>query len=118
MTLAELERLVVAHAPGSLLPRDWLLQQIQAIADPVVGDELANLSIEDAGQVLDRSTSTVREYCRSGLLPGAYRQRGREWRIPRGAIRAFQRSEAVPKARPPLLKTEEIDLGAWREELS
>jgi excisionase family DNA binding protein len=119
MILAELEQLVASHAPGSLLPRDWLLEQLRTVSSTDAGDELADLSVEDAGRVLGRSDSTVREYCRANLLPGAYRQRGREWRIPRAAVRAFQRAEAQPKRTPRRTATGDVvDLGAWREEFA
>ncbi len=119
MILAELERIVASHAPGSLLPRDWLLDQLRGVTSTDQGDELADLSVEDAGRVLNRSTSTVRDYCRAGLLPGAYRQRSKEWRIPRSAIRAFQRKEAEPKQQTRRrVSGDVVDLGAWREELN
>lgn len=120
MTLADLERTIASQAPGALIPRDWVLDQIRSVTGPTdLGNELADLSVEQAGEILGRSTSTIRDYCRRGLLPNAYRQRGREWRVPRGSIRAFQRAEAAPakEARAPR-KEGSIDLGAWREEMA
>lgn len=122
MKLSDLERLIVSHAPGSLIPRDWLLEQLQDVdAEHLTSDPLVDLSVEAAGEILGRSHSTIREYCRRKLLPGAYRQRGREWRIPRQAILAFQRGEAEKERPKPVrrsTRTEEIDLGAWRKEVA
>lgn len=117
MTLAELERLVAASPPGSLLPRDWFLEQLRELG-PTETETLSDLSVVGAGQVLARSPSTIREYCRAGLLPGAYRQRGREWRIPRAAIRSFQRAESEPLSKCRPVRAEDVDLGAWREEVA
>ena len=89
---------------------------------PRVGeDSLAALDVEAAGKALARSASTVREYCRAGLLPGSYKQRGREWRVPRSAIEAFHRREheaaqAASKAITPT-RLGSTDLGAWRAEI-
>lgn len=118
MTLADLERTIASQAPGGLIPRDWVLDQIRDVTGADVGDELADLSVEEAGQLLARSPSTVREYCRAELLKGAYRQRGREWRVPRGAIRAFQRAEAAEQETPKTPRrrsNQPVDLGSWRD---
>ena len=119
MTLADLERLIESHAPGSLIPRDWLLAIVHGLDVAGEQDALADMSVSDAAEVLGRSTSTVREYCRRKLLPGSYRQQGREWRIPRSAIRAFQSAQASP---PPEQRAQRraastVDIGAWRKEL-
>ena len=118
MTLADLERLIASQAPGSLLPRDWLLEHIRTV-DAGDTDELGDLSVQEAGEILGRSASTIRSYCRGALLPGAYRQRGREWRVPHAAIRSFQRTEAEPedRQRGPR-RVEDVDLGSWREEVA
>ena len=122
MTLADLRRRLEAIPAGSLLPRDWLLDQLEELEEPAGSGlpALADLSVEEAGEILGRSPSTVREYCRQDLLRGAYRQRGREWRIPREAIRAFQRSEASAvetAVRVRRSQRDAPDLGGWREEL-
>ena len=118
MTIADLERLVASHAPGSLIPRDWLLEQLKGV-DGDAGDPLADMTIEEAGVVLGRSLSPVREYCRRDLLPGAYRQRGREWKVPREAIRAFQRAEASDKKPPtPNDRRAPAHLSSWRHKVT
>jgi len=119
VTIAELVRTLKAQAPGSLIPRDWLLDLVLGM-DQGVGeqaDTLVDLGIDEAGLILRRSSSTVREYCRRKLLPGCYRQRGREWRIPRAAIVAFQRNEAgsAPERRDRRTRRE-LGLSDWRKE--
>lgn len=52
-----------------------------------------DLTPEQAGTALDRSAITIRAWCAAGLFPGAYKQRGRAWKIPVAAIEAFQVAE-------------------------
>lgn len=121
MTLAELRQWLQGLAQAeATIPARVVLERLPDTASPAPSaDPLADLSAEEAGEVLGRSSSTVRAYARDGLLPGAYRQRGREWRIPRSAIRAFQTSEAKSEPRPPSstrrADPETADLGAWRK---
>ncbi len=100
------------------VPARVILERLPDSTPTPTGDSLADLTVEEAGDVLGRSPSTVRDYCRRDLLPGAYRQQGREWKIPRAAIRAFQRSEAG-EVKPVTTRRRrgEVDLGSWRREL-
>lgn len=52
-----------------------------------------DLTVGEVAELFGRAVSTVRTWCIQGRLPGAYRLRGREWRIPPEAIRAFQEAE-------------------------
>ncbi len=66
-------------------------------------------TVAEAGRVLARSASCVRSWCSSGAID-AYRLRGREWRVPRAAIRELQdreRASARGSGRP-------ANLAAWR----
>ena len=83
-------------------------------------DPLAALDVDAAGELLGRSASTVRDYCRRELLPGSYRQRGREWRIPPDAIRAFHAREAREAGKANgagKRQDDDTNLSAWRDEL-
>ncbi len=82
----------------------------------------ADLTCAEVGQRLRRAASTIRGYCERGELPGAYRWRSREWRIPPVALIALEKAErdgsagakpgpARPRARP-------VDLAAWRRSAS
>lgn len=102
---------------------EWLPDQL-ASEDPTDSDA-CDLTSDEAGVALGRSDSTVRAYCRDGLLPGAYRQQGREWRIPRSALASFRATQARPDSpqAPVVPQTPHRrnrgapDLSAWRKEL-
>ncbi len=74
---------------------------------------LVDLSGAQAGRLLDRKPSTIRNWCGSGLIMGAYRLNRREWRIPREAIRAFQDRHLAQTAAP-IPRRKPVDIGAWR----
>ncbi len=76
-----------------------------------VGDTPVDLTVQEVGDLLGRAPSTVRTWCGAGRLPGAYRLRGREWRIPRGALRAL-RQAGGGQGEPG--DDEVPDLGRWR----
>ncbi len=80
--------------PVSLI-RSWLVQSVPA--DP---DHHADMTVADVAAMLDRSPQTVRAWIRHGDLD-AYRLRGREYRVTRGALEAFlahQRNRAAPRS--------------------
>ncbi|MEO7474683.1 MAG: helix-turn-helix domain-containing protein [Gemmatimonadales bacterium] len=66
-----------------------------------------------------RSASTVRGWLDRGLIPGAYRFQGREWRIPAVALTAFEERQR-PNDHPPTItpprgrSARPVDLSAWR----
>lgn len=81
---------------NSLVPVrvDWLRELLEGVWEiPVEPTVEVDLTCADVAEMLGRDTSIVRTWCRAGLLPGAYRLRGREWRIPRQALTDFQRNE-------------------------
>lgn len=93
--------------------RKWLDQERTLAPD----DALVDMTVVDVAERLGRSPSTVRGWCGSGALPGAYRFRGREWRIPPAALRAFLDSEAESRRKrrnEDGEASEQVDLGAWR----
>lgn len=103
MTLAD----DLADLPDdALVPVHWIRERLGAAADE---DRISDLTVREAADELDRSPSTVRGWCGDGKLEGAYRFRGREWRIPPAALRAFVDAEREPAPR------EEADLSGWRE---
>ena len=120
MTLSDfrtwLATLADAHA---LVPAEEVLDRLPVSTEGAGVDPLAALDVDAAGELLGRSASTVRDYCRRDLLPAAYRQRGKEWRIPPDAIRAFQADEARGEARRTngAGDRQDDDLSAWREEI-
>ena len=92
---------------------------IRTFLDPAHApdDVLQDLTLGRAGELLERSVSTVRTWCQLGKLRGAYRLEGREWRIPRASIRDFlaaQRNGAsTMHTNVPSRAT--VDLGAWKK---
>lgn len=92
----------------ALVPVGWVRERLSddgAAADAPVAD----LTVQEVAEELDRAPSTVRGWLGSGDLEG-YRLRGREWRVPREALAAFLEEE-----RSGVREEEPADLGSWRE---
>jgi hypothetical protein len=91
---------IAAAAPaGSLvvvsLPREFILEQLLA-GDRWSGPETvapADLTVQDLAGRYGKKVSTVRGWFEAGYFPGAYKLRGREWRAPAAAVRAFEEAE-------------------------
>lgn len=79
------------------------------------GRRIADLTCAEAAAELGRRPSTVRTWCASGRIPGAYRLHGREWRIPRAGLRAYLDAQSAGRSRPASARHEErVDLSRWR----
>ena len=118
MTLTALrEWLEVLAEADATIPAQRVLDRLPVTEDGA-GDDLAALDVEQAGEALGRSPSTVRQYARSGLLPGSFRQMGREWRIPVAAIRQFRAAQAAQATAKVTTVTgrNSVSLDAWRRE--
>jgi len=103
--------------PGTLVPRDWLLTRLASFASAtelgvVTPGDLVDLSIHDLCGLFGRRPSTIRQWLERGDLPGAYRLRGREWRIPRAGVEAFQHSQRASSS--PTRSMAPTDLSSWR----
>ena len=76
----------LARGDGDVtFPAPWLRAALE-VEPPVPMD----LTCAQAGVLLNRAESTIRGWCQSGAIPGSYRMRGREWRIPTASLRAYQ----------------------------
>ena len=113
---AALRILAKSYPHGSTVPVPcgWLLELLEggqpSAAPPALEQDL---TCKAAGAVLGRHDSTIRAMCERGELIGAYRHRGREWRIPPAAIRAYQDAQRIGK--PPSLTGGKLThLNAWR----
>lgn len=95
---------------GSLVPRDWLLGMIEEAGETDDDD----LTAEEFGRLRNRAPSTIRTWAAAGRLPGAYRLNGREWRIPRSALRALRENGRGEEAEQ---SPGDGDLSGWREHL-
>ena len=111
--------IAAAYPPGSAVPvlREHLLDVLQddasAPSAPLAGD----LTCATAGGIIGRHASTLRGMCARGELPGAYRQHGREWRIPAGALATYRAQQAVPSTPRVRAYRAVPDLSAWRQHL-
>lgn len=95
MTLAELQRVAELLPDGASVTLP--VEVLRALAEDSGADgssdgegALVDLTVGDVGKLIDRAPSTVRWWCQTGVLPGAYRLRNREWRVPRSALRTLR----------------------------
>lgn len=92
--------------------RGWVAESGGAPADGVQID----FTVEQVAEKLNCSPSTVRTWLCQRRLPGAYRLRGRELRIPPATLQAFLREEAQgvtePRSRRPAGEVRRLD--DWR----
>ncbi|MDX2060103.1 MAG: helix-turn-helix domain-containing protein [Gemmatimonadales bacterium] len=76
-------------------------------------------TVVDLAHRFGRSPSTIRWWIESNRFPGAYRFRGKEWRVPAAAVAAFEADERARRTPAPIGAASEgagavVDLGAWR----
>jgi hypothetical protein len=104
------------------VPREWLLELLARIAAPAASGASstpADLTVADLAARFGRKPSTIRGWLDRELIPGSYRFRGREWRVPAGALAAFEagqrpKSHAEEVVPPRASRAREVDLGGWR----
>jgi excisionase family DNA binding protein len=108
--------LVQAAPPDGTVTVAWLAELLEHEAATSEARE-DDLTVEDVAAAFGRAVSTVRSWCQAGRIPGAYRLRGREWRIPPAGLDAFRVGEqsglSAPLARAP--SSAAVDLGRWRK---
>lgn len=91
------------------LPVDWIRSLLEE--EPEAGvPEL--LDLEEVAEIVGRAVSTVRTWCNTGELEGAFKLRGREWKVPREALRRFLEEQG--SERPDPTPSGPVDLGSWR----
>lgn len=76
-----------------------------------VRDRERDLTVEDVAEETGRAPSTVRGWLIEGTLRG-YKLNGRDWRVPRAALRTYLEAQAGPS--PASDDGEAVDIGAWR----
>jgi hypothetical protein len=75
------------------VPREWLLELLcGAGPSPRMADE-ADLTAVLVAARFGRHASTVRLWLERGMFPGAYKLRGRDWRVPPSSLAAFEERE-------------------------
>lgn len=116
---SRLERAIAGLPEGSHVTfpvaalQAWLDQERTLEPD----DPLVDMTVVEVAGRLGRSPSTVRGWCGSGALKGAYRLRGREWRVPRARLQEFLEHEATRREERKGAREadERVDIGAWRK---
>jgi excisionase family DNA binding protein len=99
---ARLQQIAGALPPGGSVTLTLSADELAELCDGPVQDGALELDLT-VGQVaalFGRGESTVRTWIGAGLLPGAYLLRGREWRVPRAAVRELQRKQAEEHGAP------------------
>lgn len=120
MTLLEqLRAMVSTMPPGSSvsLPVDWLRGQlVENGAAPSPDSIPEDLTLEEFAKSVKRAPSTVRGWLNSELLPGAYKLRGRDWRIPPAVATEFLRGQAERDSGSPMHASRTTaSLSDWRK---
>jgi len=70
-----------------------------------------DLTVEDVAEEVGRAPSTVRGWLIAGALRG-YKLNGRDWRVPRSALREYLRSQGAERPEPS--QGDDVDIGEWR----
>lgn len=125
MSLSDAIRALVTAAPeDATVPVRWLAEQLAKHSDgaeaPTRTATSVDLTVKEVALRLERKPSTVRAWCDTGILPGAYRLRGREWRVPEAAIEAMQRAESRRHAHGVTalpVKKGNTETSQWRQHL-
>ena len=96
------------------LPVAWLRERLEGPEENVVVD----LTVEQVAKMLEKSPSTVRNWLAGGEIPGAYRFKGREWRIPPSALERFlDKQRTAPQATATTVGARAPALDEWRKHL-
>ena len=91
----------------------WLRDLLSAEGDSPGTDRL--LTLEEAGNIVGRSPSTVRTWLNTGQLDG-FKLNGRAWGIPERALHEFIENQQSGGHEPPAIRSSaSADLGGWRE---
>lgn len=101
---ARIEALIRSTDPDGLITVRWLarLSGLEHLL-PDEGEADPNpfttpdLTVPDVAARFDKAPTTIRDWCRQGRFPEAYRLRGREWRIPPADVEAFIEAERNPE---------------------
>lgn len=110
LTIAE------AALPGASIsvPREVILRLLSNELAETTSQQapVRDLSVNEVGMHFGRSPTTVRGWLEAGLLPGAYKLRGKAWRVPPAALSQMATHSRTPLDRP--RSPPVVNLGAWR----
>lgn len=115
MNRQALRELAEALPIGAALavPREWLLDLLgsgeeRGTVPPTGSPPPPDLTVGALAKRFDRAPATVREWCERQVFAGAYRFRGREWRVPLASVLAFEaeeREKGAPPGKPRARRT-------------
>ena len=118
MGLIDRLRAIVESMPADAsvtLSVSWLRDNLDAEGDSPGPDRL--LTLEEAGEVVGRSPSTIRTWLNTERLAG-FKLNGRTWRIRESALRSFiERQEASGHEAPTIRSSRSVELGDWRQHM-
>jgi excisionase family DNA binding protein len=97
------------------VPVAWLRELLSAA--PAADALVADLTVDQLAQFFGKRPGTIRGWVEEGRFQGAYKLRGKAWRVPHAAVEAFQAREREGK---PLEGSAAPDrraggLAAWRD---
>ncbi len=117
VTIDELRTLYESMPPGSAinLPREGIGALLDELTQPD-GDEgaVSDLTLSEVAGRVGRAPSTVRGWCSRGVLTGAYRLNGRDWRVPTAALDTFLEAQGTRQTASSKRSSGGTDLSAWR----
>lgn len=96
----------MAMPPGTLVPRDWVLEKLDPGGDSPILATAIDLTIPALAELFGKRPSTVRAWVERGDFPGAYKLHGKEWRVPVSVVETFQDRQRR--------QTSRAQLSAWR----
>lgn len=108
---------VAVGKPAILVAPEWIVELL-TVATPEgtlarLGPEpIQGYSIREVAKAFGRSSNAVLGWVHDGLLPGANKFMGREWRIPQSAIETMLQAERLVPTNAPT-----GGYGGWRKEL-
>ncbi len=105
-TLADAEATIPAREVLRRLPPTDVNE-----AQGVCGD----MTLDEVASEVGRAVSTVRTWCNSARIAGAYRLNGRDWRVPQAALRKFLDAQGRGEDQHEV-QNGETDWNAWKED--
>ena len=116
MTLADRLRQLAAALPSDTssvtLTRGDLLAMLEGSSVDVQAPAGRDMTVEQVAEEVQRSPSTIRRWLIDGNLRG-YKLQGRDWRVPRPALREYLARQASPD--DDISEDDpEVDISAWR----
>lgn len=96
--------------------KEWLAEETGEARRSTM-EPLGDLTIEQVAAKVRRADSTIRGWLNGGLLPGAYKLRGRDWRVPAAVLSRFLQAQAGDLEHPARGRRTPVEMGAWRRHL-